>query len=58
MVLAFRVRSAASGRGLCDIDSVLFRVIQSRVKKLRSLDTTKINRLQFKLKVISIFSSV
>ena len=33
MFSAFRMGSAASGRGLCDIDSVLFRVTQSCVKK-------------------------
>ena len=32
MFSAFRVGPAASGRGLCDIDRVLFRVSKSRVK--------------------------
>ena len=34
MSSAFHMGSAASGRRLCDIDSVLFRVTQSRVQKL------------------------
>ena len=42
MVPAFRVRPAASGRGLLDIDRVLFRVTQSRVKNLGSPDKTEI----------------
>jgi len=33
MISAFRMGSAASGRGLCDIDRVLFKVTKSRVKK-------------------------
>ena len=32
MISTFRARPVASGRGLCDIDSVLFRVTQSRDK--------------------------
>ena len=38
MILAFRVRPAASGRGLSDIDRVKLRVTQSRVKKLGIAD--------------------
>ena len=34
MFWAFRTGPPASGRGLCDIDSVLFRVTKPRVKKL------------------------
>ena len=33
MILAFGAWPAASGRGLCYIDRVYFRVSQSRVKK-------------------------
>ena len=40
-VSAFRVGPAASGRGLCDIGRVLFRVAKSRVKKLGSPCATK-----------------
>ena len=36
---------AINGRGLCDIDSVLFRDSKSRAKKLCSHGTTKIYRL-------------
>ena len=36
MISAFCMGPAASGRGLCDIDRVLFRVAKSRVKKLGS----------------------
>jgi len=36
MFSAFRIGPAASGHGLCDIDRVLFRVTESRAKKLRS----------------------
>ena len=50
MVSAFRMGPKANGRGLSDIDSLLFRVTQSRVKKLGSPGTTKINRLLSKLK--------
>ena len=50
MVSAFRMSPTAKGRGLCEIDSLLFRVTQSRVKKLGSPGTTKINRLLSKLK--------
>ena len=32
MFLPFRMGPAASGRRLCDIDKVLFRITQSRVK--------------------------
>ena len=39
MVSAFRMGPAASRSGLCDMDSVLFRVTQSRVKKLGSPGT-------------------
>ena len=41
MILAFRMGPAASGRGLCDIDGVLFRVAQSRVKKWEVLARRK-----------------
>ena len=41
MISVFRVRRVASGRGLCDIDSVLFRVIQSRDKNWEILDGRK-----------------
>ena len=43
MLLAIRLDPAASGRGLCDIDRVLFKVTQSLVKKLGSPE--KIYRL-------------
>ena len=33
MILTFRVRLVVSGRELCDIDRVLFRITQSRVRK-------------------------
>ena len=42
MRLAFRMDPAASGRGLCDIDRVLFKVTQSHVKKLGRPCTAKI----------------
>ena len=42
MFSAFRIGPAASGRRLCDIDSVLFKVTESRVKELKCSDTTKI----------------
>ena len=45
MTLAFRMGPAASGRGLCDIDRVLFRVTKSRVKKLGIPGTAKMYRL-------------
>ena len=45
MRLAFRVDPAASGRGLFDIDRVLFKVTKSRVKKLGSPAMAKIYRL-------------
>ena len=38
----FRMGPAASGRGLCDIDRVLFRVAKSRFRKLGSPNTTEI----------------
>ena len=44
MFSAFRKGPAASERGLCDIERVLFRVTKSRVRKLGSSCTTKINR--------------
>ena len=37
MRTAFRMGPAASGRGLCDIDRVLFRVTKSRVKNWKVL---------------------
>ena len=42
MFSVFPMGSAASGRGLCDIDRVFFRVSKSRFKKLGSPSTTKI----------------
>ena len=42
MILAYRMGPAASGRRLCDIDRVLFRVTNSRVRKLGSLGTAKL----------------
>ena len=33
MISAFRMGTAASGRGLCDIDRAFFEVVKSRVKK-------------------------
>ena len=42
MISAFRMGTAVSGRGLFDIDRVLFRVNKSCVKKLGSLGTGKI----------------
>ena len=39
---AFRMGPGASGRGLCDIDRVLFTVTESRVKKMGSPGTAKI----------------
>ena len=42
MISAFRVRPVASGRGLCVIDSVLFRVTQSRVKNWEILEDENI----------------
>ena len=42
MILAFCMGPAASGRGLYNIDRVLFRVNKSCVKKLGSLGTGKI----------------
>ena len=37
MYSAYRIGPAASGRGLCDIDTVLLRVTKSRIKKLEVL---------------------
>jgi len=45
MFWALSMGWAASGRGLCDIDRVLFRVIISRVRKLGSPCTTNTYRL-------------
>ena len=42
MFSAFRMGTAASGRGLCDIDGVLISVSKSLVKKLVSPCTKKI----------------
>ena len=41
-ILAFRLGLAASGRGLCDIDRVLFRVTKLRLRKLESPCTIKL----------------
>ena len=53
MFSAFLLGPAASRRGLCDIDRVLFRVSKSRVRKLGSPSTTKIYQLQLKLKEVN-----
>ena len=45
MFSAFRLGPMLSGRGLCDIDRILFRVTKSRVKKLGSPGTAKIYQL-------------
>ena len=45
----FVIGPVASGRGLCDIDSVIFRVTKSRVRKLGSPSTTKIYRFLNKI---------
>ena len=45
MFPAFRMGPAASGRGLCDIDRILFRVTKLRVRKLGSPGKAKIYRL-------------
>ena len=46
MILLFRMGpDTASGRGLCDIDRIFFRVTKSRVKKLGRPGTVKIYRL-------------
>ena len=50
MLSAFRMVPVASGRGLCDIDRILFRVTKSRVRKRGSPDTAKIYRLESKSK--------
>ena len=41
MFPAFRMGPEASGRGLCDIDRILFRVTKSRVRKLGSPGTSE-----------------
>ena len=41
MFSVFRMDPAASGRGLCDLDSLLFRVTISRVKKWEVLARRK-----------------
>ena len=43
--LGFRMGTAVSGRELCDIDKLLFRVSKSQLKKMGGLGTTKIYRL-------------
>ena len=45
MILAFRVRPAASGRGLCDIDKVSskFRVHELRAKRLGNTGRAKLS---------------
>ena len=53
-VSVFRMGPAASGRGLCDIERVIFRVTKSRVEKLRKYTDYNLNR---KSQVIGIFSS-
>jgi len=53
MILALHMGPAASGRGLFDIDGVLFRIAKLRVKKLGSPYTTKIYRLLVKSKTPS-----
>ena len=45
MFSAFRMGPAASRRGLFDIDTVLFEVTKSRVKKMGIPGTAKIYRL-------------
>ena len=45
MISTFRVRPAASGRGLSDIDRIKFRATQSHDRKLGGLGKTKIYRL-------------
>ena len=60
MLSAIRMYTATNGRGLCDIDSVFFRLDKSSVEKLGSLSTTKIYRYKYTdqdTKVIGIFSS-
>ena len=55
MVLTLRMDPAASGRGLCDIDRILFRVTKLRVRKLGSPGKAKIYRLLLKSKNILVY---
>ena len=53
----FRVGPAISGRGLCDIDKVLFIVSKSRVRNLGCPSTAEIYRLLWISIIIGLFSS-
>ena len=46
MISAFRMGPATSGRRLCDIDSVLFRVTKSLVRKIGLFDFNKVHSKQ------------
>ena len=48
MVLTLGMDPAASGRGLCDIDGVLFKVTKLRVRKFASPCKTKIYQYIFR----------